>query len=77
MNSGKPTRSPISSSSNGALYRAATSGNFSAMCSNCAIGVGTLCGINQVSGTFSPRRSIAQYAECFSIDWNVNGLFKR
>ena len=38
---------------------------------------GCLCGINQVSGTFRPSRIIAQYAECFSIDWKVNGLLSR
>jgi hypothetical protein len=38
---------------------------------------GSLCGISHVSGTFRPRRIIAQYAECFSIAWNVNGLFRR
>ena len=38
---------------------------------------GTLCGISHVSGTRMPRRISAQYAECFSIAWNVNGLFSR
>ena len=38
---------------------------------------GSLCGISHVSGTLRPSRIIAQYAECFSIAWNVNGLFRR
>ena len=38
---------------------------------------GTLCGISHVSGTRIPSRISAQYAECFSIAWNVNGLFSR
>ncbi len=38
---------------------------------------GTLCGISHVSGTRMPSRISAQYAECFSIAWNVNGLFSR
>ena len=38
---------------------------------------GCLCGISQVSGTFKPSRIIAQYAECFSIAWNVKGLLSR
>src|SRR5215471_270285 len=47
------------------------------MCSRRCIGAGSLCGTIHVSGTFSPRRIIAQYAECFSIAWNVNGLLSR
>ena len=38
---------------------------------------GFLYGTSTVSGTLSPSRIIAQYAACFSIDWNVNGLFSR
>jgi hypothetical protein len=30
-----------------------------------------------VPGICSPSRIIAQYAECFSMDWNVNGLLSR
>ena len=42
-----------------------------------ALSSGCFGGTSQVSGTLSPSRSIAQYAACFSIDWNVNGLFNR
>ena len=38
---------------------------------------GSLWGSSHVSGTFNPSRIIAQYAECFSIDWKVNGLLSR
>ncbi len=38
---------------------------------------GFLYGTSTVSGTFMPSRIIAQYAACFSIDWNVNGEFSR
>ena len=62
--------SPIASRSNGALYRSAVSWNRS-------LTGGTLCGISHVSGTRIPSRISAQYAECFSIAWNVNGLLSR
>ena len=42
-----------------------------------ALSGGFLYGTSTVSGTLSPRRIIAQYAACFSIDWNVNGLLSR
>ena len=42
-----------------------------------ALSSGFFGGTSQVCGTFSPSRSIAQYAACFSIDWNVNGLLSR
>ena len=41
------------------------------------LSTGFLYGTRIVSGIFSPSRSIAQYAECFSIDWKVNGLLSR
>ncbi len=42
-----------------------------------ALSTGCLYGTSTVSGTFNPRRIIAQYAECFSIDWKENGLLSR
>ena len=59
------------------MYFDATSANFAAMYSKRGIGVGDLCGTIHVVGTLSPSRIIATYAECFSIAWNVNGLFSR
>src|SRR4051795_5832271 len=61
---------PIDSRSNRALYRGAGGWKRG------FVG-GTLCGISHVSGTRMPSRISAQYAECFSIAWNVNGLFSR
>ena len=37
----------------------------------------TFIGSIHVSGMLNPSRIIAQYAVCFSIDWNVNGSFSR
>jgi hypothetical protein len=34
---------------------------------------GSLCGTSTVRGTLIPSRMSAQYAACFSMDWNVNG----
>ena len=39
--------------------------------------MGFLYGTRVVGGTLRPSRIIAQYALCFSIDWNVNGLLSR
>ena len=41
------------------------------------LSTGFLYGTRTVSGTCMPSRISAQYAECFSIDWNVNGEFIR
>ena len=38
---------------------------------------GFLYGTSTVSGMSNPSRIIAQYAECFSIAWKVNGLLSR
>jgi hypothetical protein len=70
MYSGYPSRSATASRSNGRLYRAA-------VYAHRALSTGCLYGTSTVSGTFSPSRIIAQYAACFSIDWNVNGLLSR
>ncbi len=67
---GYPTRSATSSRSNGRLYRSAVYAHFS-------WSTGFLYGTSHVSGMSKPRRIMAQYAECFSMAWKVNGLFSR
>ena len=59
------------------MYLDAISSNLSVAVSKRRLRGGSLCGISHVAGTFSPSRIIAQYAACFSIAWNVNGLFRR
>ncbi len=70
MNIGKPTRPATSSRSNGRLYCEAVYFHFS-------LSTGFLYGTSTVVGMSNPSRMIAQYAECFSIAWKVNGLFSR
>ena len=70
MNIGYPTRDATSSRSNGRLYVSAVYAHFS-------WSTGFLYGTSTVSGMSKPSRIIAQYAECFSIAWKVNGLLIR